>query len=364
MIKRYRQLILVLRECSTSFTASCLVHDEKHDTLRDALTQLIAGLHPLDGPRAIIRVDPFPGFLSMANNDSLNHLNVTIDVSRVKNKNKNPVAEKAVRELEEELIRQEPSGRPVSAVGLALATARLNSRLRLPGLSSRKLWTQRNQFTHEQLLLSDYELILGKQEQRSSNHASSEKSKNPHGLVPITPSLHVGDIVYLISDKDKSCMSDRYIVVSIDFPWCFVKKFSGLQLRATCYKVKSSECYATPPSVITSNHSGLPASQDWDDEASPVTPAVTAAPVSPEPLPLVPPELTSVPSDEDPSPSFTCDDTTLDTPVGVPSLPVLQEEPSTSATAPEQALPSCPSSPLETPGSRPQRQHQNTLVLK
>ena len=156
MIKRYRQLILVLRECTTSFTASCLVHDEKHDTLRDALTQLIVGLHPLDGPRAIIRVDPYPGFQSMASNDSLNHLNVTIDVGRVKNKNKNPVAKKVVRELEEELIRQDTGGRSVGAVGLALATARLKSRLRLPGLSSRELWTQGNQFTHEQLPLSDY----------------------------------------------------------------------------------------------------------------------------------------------------------------------------------------------------------------
>ena len=185
----------------------------------------------------------------MANKDSLNHLNVTIAAGRVKNKNKNPVTEKAVRELEEELIRQELGGRPVSAVGLALATARLNSRLRLPGLSSRELWTQRNQFTHEQLPLSDYDLILGKHEQRSTNHASSEKSKNPRGLVPNTPSLHVGDIMYLISDKDKSRASDRYIVVSIDFPCCFVKKFSGSQLRATSYKVKLSKRYATPPSV-------------------------------------------------------------------------------------------------------------------
>ena len=96
-----------------------MVRDEKHDTLSDALTQLIIGLHPLDGPRAIIRVHPSSGFQSMANNDSLNHLNVTIDVGRVKNKNANPFAEKAVRELEEELIRPDPSGRPVSADGLA-----------------------------------------------------------------------------------------------------------------------------------------------------------------------------------------------------------------------------------------------------
>ena len=92
----------------------CLVHDEKHDTLRDALTQLIVVLHPLDRPRAIILVDPSPGFQSMANNDSLNHLKVTIDVDRVKNKNKYPVAETAVHELEEELIRKKPVGRPVS----------------------------------------------------------------------------------------------------------------------------------------------------------------------------------------------------------------------------------------------------------
>ena len=76
-------------------------------------------------------------------------------------------------------------------------------------------------------------------------------------------------MVYLISDKDKSRARDRCIVVSIDFPWCFVKKFSGSQLRATSYKVKLSECYATPLSVIVSDHSGPQASQDQDDEPSP-----------------------------------------------------------------------------------------------
>ena len=106
-----------------------------------------------------------------------------------KNKNKNPVAEKAVCELEEELIRQEPGGRPVSEVGLAIATARLNSRLQFSGLSSRKLWTQRNQFTHEQLPFSDSQFILTKYELRSSNHAFSEKSKNPRGHVPHSPPL-------------------------------------------------------------------------------------------------------------------------------------------------------------------------------
>lgn len=204
---------------------------------------------------------------------------------------------KAVRELEEELIRQEPGGRPVTEVGLAIATARLNSRLRFSGLSSRELWTQRNQFTHEQLPLSDSQFILAKHDLRSSNHPFSEMSKNPRGLVPNSPSLQVGDLVYLVSDKDKSRARDRYLVVSTDSPWCFVKKFSGSQLRASSYKVKLSECFPVPSSVVVSNHPGPSLYQDMDDEPLPVAPTVPSAPVQPTLSPPAPPELTTVPSE-------------------------------------------------------------------
>ena len=132
VIKRHRQSILVLRGYTTSFTASCLIHDERHDFLRDTFTRLIIVLHPLHGPRAIVRVDPAPGFSSMSSNDSLKHFDVTIEVGRVNNKNNNPVAGKGIREHGEELIRQEPRGRPVSEVGLAIAIARVNSRLSFP----------------------------------------------------------------------------------------------------------------------------------------------------------------------------------------------------------------------------------------
>ena len=141
----------------------------------------------------------------------------------------------------------------VSEIGLAIATARLNSCPRFSGLSSRELWTERNQFTHEQLLFSNSQVILAKHELRSSNHAFSE-SKNPRRLVPNSPPLQVGDLVYLVSDKDKSRARDRYIVVSTDPPWWFVKKFSGCQLRASSYKIKLFECFPVHPSVVVSNH--------------------------------------------------------------------------------------------------------------
>ena len=139
VIKRCHQLILLLRECSTTYTRSCLILDEKHDFLRDALTRLIVDLHPLNGPRAVIRVDPAPSFVSLHNHDGLKHLNVSLEIGRIKNKNL--VAEKALQELEEELLRQEPGGGSVNETGLAIATARLNSRLSHQGVPSRKLWT-------------------------------------------------------------------------------------------------------------------------------------------------------------------------------------------------------------------------------
>ena len=157
------QFILLLRECSTSYTTSCLVPDEKSDTLRDALARSVVGVHPLDGPQAVIRVDPAPGFVSLKNSNALQHLGISVEIGRVKNTNKNPVAERAVLELEEELLRQEPGGGPVTELSLVIAAARLNSRFRNQGLSSWELWTQRNQFSNEQIPINDLQHILAKQ---------------------------------------------------------------------------------------------------------------------------------------------------------------------------------------------------------
>ena len=300
VIKRQRQSILLLRECSTSYTTTCLISDEKHDTLRAGLTRLLAELHPIDGPRAIIRVDPAPGFVSLSNEDGLRHLNAWIDIGRIKNINKNPVAEKAIQELEGELLRQDPRGGPVSSTELAVATARLNSRLRYHGLSARELWTQRNQFTGEQLPLSDYMNILAQHQQRLINHSYSEKSKNTNSSLNC-PKIAIGDIVYLISDRNKLRARDRYIVTEIYDPWCHIKKFTGSQLRATSYKVKLNKCFTipaqgSPPRPNEDTH-------DLNEDAS--TPVLT-----PDRRPVVPPTELTLPYDyrsHDTSPSITDD---------------------------------------------------------
>ena len=239
VLKRNRQLILVVREIVTSYTAACIIENEKHETLREALARLVMELHPLDGPIEVVRVDPAPGFVALKDDCLLHKLRITLEVGRIKNVNKNPVAEKAIQELEEKLLRHEPMGGAVTPFDLSIAVARLNARIRSSGMSSRELWIHRSQFTHEQIPISDREVILQQHQNRTDNHLSSTLTKHKSGKFTSKSSLSVGNLVYLYSDKDKSPARSRYLVVSIHGDWCYIKKFTGNQLRPLPIRLRS-----------------------------------------------------------------------------------------------------------------------------
>lgn len=57
VIKQNRRLILVIRETVPAYTAA--------QTLRENLRLFCMDLHPLDGPKAVIRDDAAPGFLAL-----------------------------------------------------------------------------------------------------------------------------------------------------------------------------------------------------------------------------------------------------------------------------------------------------------
>ena len=204
VLKRCKQIILILRETTTSFTTASIISDEKSATLRDNLARLCIPLRPTSGPHVTIRVDPAPGFVALKDDPILHQLGMSVEVGRIKNVNKNPVAEKAIAEVEDELRHQLPGGGAVTELGLAIAVSRLNSRLRRNGVSAHELWTQRKQFTQEQLPLDDRETIINQQKAREINHSYSEESKNPTQSLRRTPQLKVGDLVYLPLDRDKT----------------------------------------------------------------------------------------------------------------------------------------------------------------
>ena len=226
---------------------------------------------------------------SFANDKLLQQHRITIELGHANNLNRNSVAKRAIQELESELLHQDPSGGAVSSLTLAVATATLNSRIRSRGLSAREMWTQREQFSNTQVSLDDETLIQTQHEQRLTNHPHSEKSKAPLAQRRPTPSIEVGDIVYLHSDRNKTRTRDRYLVFAVELPFCNIRKFTGTQLRRASYRVKLSECLKVPPDVST--HPPYPANDsETEDDLIPAPPPPppdipAAISVPPEPGP-------------------------------------------------------------------------------
>ena len=79
VIKRNRQLIVVIRETVSSYTSTCVVESERHDALRDCIVRLCVEFRPLDGPPAVIRVDPAPGFIALVDDPTLQRLGICIE---------------------------------------------------------------------------------------------------------------------------------------------------------------------------------------------------------------------------------------------------------------------------------------------
>ena len=250
VLRRSKQIIPVLRDTSTSFTSACITPDEDCHPPRQSI-HFIRYTSLSDGSPATIRVNPAPGFRALKNDPTLLTLGITLEIGKAKNINKNPVAEKAVAEVKEELRQQAPKGEPITQLGLSIAISRLNSRLRRQGLSAYKLWTHRDQCSNTPLPIDDTNTIRTQHQQRLKNHPYSERSKYPKET-RVHTSIHkiaVGDLVYLRTERDKTKVRNRYLVVSIDCPWCFIKKFTNTQIRAVSCKVRFDECYRVPREV-------------------------------------------------------------------------------------------------------------------
>jgi hypothetical protein len=246
VIRRYSQYILLLREDISSYTEATLIENEKAETLRDGLTQLSSRLRSPLSPQAVIRTDPASSLRSLAIDKSLAQFNLSIEIGEPKNVNHNPIAEKAIRELEEEIVRLIPLGGKISSSLLARAVSQLNSRIRYSKLSAVEMFTSRDMATGQQLELEDKKLIADKQMIRENHHHASAKFRARGKDEVKYPPVSVGDIVYLSSDKSKLRGREKYIITKMEEDYVFVQKFTESQLRSRIYKVKKSDVIKVP----------------------------------------------------------------------------------------------------------------------
>ena len=267
VLKDYGQLILVLRESISSYTVATFIPDEKSTSLRDGLITLTSQLRSPVSQSAVIRTDPASGLRGLINDKILQSHNLSVELGDAKNPNKNPVAEKAIEELRQEIVRLQPLGGKLNPATLAVSLSHLNSRIRNNKLSALEIWTQRTMSTGDQLSYDDKEIIQSKIQQRLKNHTSSAKFKSRGKTTEIVPNVKKGNIVYLYSDKSKSHARNKYLVVDVEEEFVIIQKFVNTQLRSRKYRVRKSDVIIVSPNSNVSNKNESSTSETEEEES-------------------------------------------------------------------------------------------------
>ena len=216
VMRRAKQFIFVTRDSFSDFVATAFIKSESASDLKEGLIQTTSTVRR--NSSISVRVDNAPGFLSLKkqNDKDLAKLNIVLDLSDPENKNGVAIVDKAIQELEKEIIKLSPEGKPISSSELAQATLALNSRIRNRDLSSHEILFSREQNTGENINLDDKGLAERKMEQKLKNHKYSEKSKFHDCKNPDSADAVKGDRVYLKKDGGKHNIRDLYVVVKAD----------------------------------------------------------------------------------------------------------------------------------------------------
>ena len=171
----------------------------------------------------------------------LRKLNIEIITGDSKNVNKNPVAERAVREVEDEILKIQSADKEITVSLLAQATMAVNNKIRYIGYSANELLTNTNALTGQKLKLEDEDLSNHQFESRQKVHDSSARAKSTfRGAKLINPIVKRGDLVMIKSDKSKHEARKMYVVIDIDEERraAVVQKIVNDQIRNKKYRVK------------------------------------------------------------------------------------------------------------------------------
>ena len=212
VIRRTRQKILLVRDVFSSFTCASIIPDETGDVLRSNLLTLTAFFR---SDSCTIRVDNAPGFQKLRQDDLLTKHGITLDFGLTKNPNKNAVADKAIQEFEDEILRVDPSGAPISETTLTKALQSINLRIRNRGLSAREILFGRDQTTGERLNFEDASLSQQQAMKRTNNHGPSATSKASKKSTALRPLISLGDLVFIKAERSKLKGRDRYMIMNI-----------------------------------------------------------------------------------------------------------------------------------------------------
>ena len=204
---------MVTRDSFSDFITTAIIRSETAEDLKEGLILTTSTVRK--NSKITVRTDNAPGFVSLkkSNDRDLAKLNLSLELSDPINKNGVAIVDKAIQELEKEIIKISPDGNQISSSDLARATMALNSRIRNRNLSSHEILFSREQYTGDNIKLDDKDLAEDKKAKKQQNHRHSEKSKFSGRKEPSGANARKGDRVHIKSEGSKHELRDVYIVL-------------------------------------------------------------------------------------------------------------------------------------------------------
>ena len=252
VIERAGQKILVVREKLSQYTWVDIIPDLKSSTLRLILLKNIFSWTTPSG--AVVRTDQATSFQSLAQecntpNSLLSKLKVKIELGRVHNLNKNPVAENSCKEIQKEILRLNPAGGPIAPEELLIVQKTTNDRIRNRNYASKEIFLRRDLISNKPIPIDDEMLSKQQHDLRLKQHEYNLKFNSKTRQKSLTCEFKPGDLIFLKSSLSKEHARDLFIVDSIenlnDEPLLVVRKANN-QLRQKTYQIKPSEAFLVP----------------------------------------------------------------------------------------------------------------------
>ena len=175
------QKIFLCREKLSQFTFSKIIEDETSDTFRTAILDAVLDLMPTTG--TTVRVDAASGLKSiqqsldsLENDDVLAKFSINLEIGRIHNVNKNPIAENCIKEFRKERLRLNPRGGPISEQECIIITRNMNSRIRNRGYSAKEMLLKRDNVSNSPISIQDSDISSSQFSLRSKTNSKHNSS--------------------------------------------------------------------------------------------------------------------------------------------------------------------------------------------
>ena len=239
IMERNSQKIFLAREKLSQYTWLQLVPDQTRETLRTAILKSI--LPWVGQAGATVRCDGATALASLAaesdDTSSILYKNkIKIDIGRLHNKNKNPVAENAVRECAKEIIRHKPHVNILTDDDLSIVQKSMNDRIRSRGLAAKEILLRRDLLSSEPKDVND-KILADQQNADRQAVTNRDKESNP---LENKPNFRVGDLVLLKEQLSKHQPRQTFIVTAIKEDQVEIQKLHT-QFRQKKYRVYPDE---------------------------------------------------------------------------------------------------------------------------